>query len=581
MIKRFAHYYKPHKKIFIMDMTASFLVAVIGMVYPIVTRYMLNDWIPEQKINLIITGGSLLLIAYLMRLGLRYFIQYYGHLMGVRMQADMRSDMFNKLQKLPYSYFDKEETGSIMSKITNDLFDISELAHHGPENIFIAGFTLICSFIYLLTINWILALILFVSVPLCFLVSVRFRLKMKEGSKKSKVAMAKINANTESSITGIRVTKAFNNSKKEKEKFEESNLEFIEARKVFFKSMGAFFSMSQFITDLFNVLILITGGIFLYKGYISISDYTTFVVSVGMFISPINQLIQFTEQYQSGAAGFKRFIEVMDEKEERDEEDAISCTGLQGEIDFKDVSFGYNTTQDVLNDISFKIKKGETIALVGPSGGGKTTICHLIPRFYEYEKGEILIDGIPITRFTRESLRANIGIVQQDVFLFGGSIKENIRYGKLDATEEEIEAAARRANIMEFINSLPDGWDTEIGERGVRLSGGQKQRLSIARVFLKNPPILILDEATSALDNTTEMLIQESLNELSKGRTTIVVAHRLSTVKNADEIIVISKGKIDEQGTHEELVKNTDSIYRKLYDLQFRDLDDNHINIKI
>ncbi|MBR4237169.1 ABC transporter ATP-binding protein [bacterium] len=581
MIKRFAHYYKPHKKIFIMDMTASFLVAVIGMVYPIVTRYMLNDWIPEQKINLIITGGSLLLIAYLMRLGLRYFIQYYGHLMGVRMQADMRSDMFNKLQKLPYSYFDKEETGSIMSKITNDLFDISELAHHGPENIFIAGFTLICSFIYLLTINWILALILFVSVPLCFLVSVRFRLKMKEGSKKSKVAMAKINANTESSITGIRVTKAFNNSKKEKEKFEESNLEFIEARKVFFKSMGAFFSMSQFITDLFNVLILITGGIFLYKGYISISDYTTFVVSVGMFISPINQLIQFTEQYQSGAAGFKRFIEVMDEKEERDEEDAISCTGLQGEIEFKDVSFGYNTTQDVLNDVSFKIKKGETIALVGPSGGGKTTICHLIPRFYEYEKGEILIDGIPITRFTRESLRANIGIVQQDVFLFGGSIKENIRYGKLDATEEEIEMAARRANIMEFINSLPDGWDTEIGERGVRLSGGQKQRLSIARVFLKNPPILILDEATSALDNTTEMLIQESLNELSKGRTTIVVAHRLSTVKNADEIIVISKGKIDEQGTHEELVKNTDSIYRKLYDLQFRDLDDNHINIKI
>ena len=581
MIKRFAHYYKPHKKIFIMDMTASFLVAVIGMVYPIVTRYMLNDWIPEQKINLIITGGSLLLIAYLMRLGLRYFIQYYGHLMGVRMQADMRSDMFNKLQKLPYSYFDKEETGSIMSKITNDLFDISELAHHGPENIFIAGFTLICSFIYLLTINWILALILFVSVPLCFLVSVRFRLKMKEGSKKSKVAMAKINANTESSITGIRVTKAFNNSKKEKEKFEESNLEFIEARKVFFKSMGAFFSMSQFITDLFNVLILITGGIFLYKGYISISDYTTFVVSVGMFISPINQLIQFTEQYQSGAAGFKRFIEVMDEKEERDEEDAISCTGLQGEIEFKDVSFGYNTTQDVLNDVSFKIKKGETIALVGPSGGGKTTICHLIPRFYEYEKGEILIDGIPITRFTRESLRANIGIVQQDVFLFGGSIKENIRYGKLDATEEEIDMAARRANIMEFINSLPDGWDTEIGERGVRLSGGQKQRLSIARVFLKNPPILILDEATSALDNTTEMLIQESLNELSKGRTTIVVAHRLSTVKNADEIIVISKGKIDEQGTHEELVKNTDSIYRKLYDLQFRDLDDNHINIKI
>ena len=580
MIKRFAHYYKPHKKIFAMDMTASFLVAVIGMVYPIVTRYMLNDWIPEQKINLIIIGGSLLLIAYLMRLGLRYFIQYYGHLMGVRMQAEMRSDMFNKLQRLPYSYFDKEETGNIMSRITNDLFEISELAHHGPENIFIAGFTLICSFVYLLTINWILALILFVSVPLCFLVSVRFRLKMKEGSKKSKVAMANINAKTESSISGIRVTKAFTNSEKEKEKFEESNLEFIEARKVFFKSMGAFFSVSQFITDLFNVLILILGGIFLYKGYISISDYTTFVVSIGMFISPINQLIQFTEQYQSGAAGFKRFIEVMDEEEEKDEDGAIKCEGLKGEIDFENVSFGYNTTQEVLNDVSFTIKKGETIALVGPSGGGKTTICHLIPRFYEYEKGVILIDGIPITRFTRESLRANIGIVQQDVFLFGGSIKENIRYGKLNATDEEIEAAARRANILEFVNSLPDGWDTEIGERGVRLSGGQKQRLSIARVFLKNPPILILDEATSALDNTTEMLIQESLNELAKGRTTIVVAHRLSTVKNADEIIVVSNGKIDEKGTHEELIKNNDSIYKKLYDLQFRELTDNHTNFK-
>ena len=580
MIKRFAHYYKPHKKIFAMDMTASFLVAVIGMVYPIVTRYMLNDWIPEQKINLIIIGGSLLLIAYLMRLGLRYFIQYYGHLMGVRMQAEMRSDMFNKLQRLPYSYFDKEETGNIMSRITNDLFEISELAHHGPENIFIAGFTLICSFVYLLTINWILALILFVSVPLCFLVSVRFRLKMKEGSKKSKVAMANINAKTESSISGIRVTKAFTNSEKEKEKFEESNLEFIEARKVFFKSMGAFFSVSQFITDLFNVLILILGGIFLYRGYISISDYTTFVVSIGMFISPINQLIQFTEQYQSGAAGFKRFIEVMDEEEEKDEDGAIKCEGLKGEIDFENVSFGYNTTQEVLNDVSFTIKKGETIALVGPSGGGKTTICHLIPRFYEYEKGKILIDGTPITHFTRESLRENIGIVQQDVFLFGGSIKENIRYGKLNATDEEIEAAARRANILEFVNSLPDGWDTEIGERGVRLSGGQKQRLSIARVFLKNPPILILDEATSALDNTTEMLIQESLNELAKGRTTIVVAHRLSTVKNADEIIVVSNGKIDEKGTHEELIKNNDSIYKKLYDLQFRELTDNHTNFK-
>ncbi len=560
-------------------MIASFLVAVIGMVYPIVTRYMLNDWIPNKNIKLIIIGGVSLLATYFLRLGLRYFIQYYGHLMGVRMQADMRSDMFSKLQRLPYSYFDQEETGTIMSRLTNDLFEISELAHHGPENIFIAGFTLICSFVYLLTINWVLALILLVSAPLCFLVSVKFRIKMREGSKKSKVAMAKINARTESSITGIRVTKAFTNSEKEKEKFEESNQEFIKARTVFFKSMGAFFSISQFITDLFNVIILITGGIFLYKGYIDVVDYTTFVVSIAMFISPINQLIQFTEQYQSGATGFRRFIEIMDEEEEVDNDGAIECTGLKGEIDFNDVSFRYNDKQGILNGVSFKIEKGKTIALVGPSGGGKTTICHLIPRFYEYESGSISIDGTPITDFTRESLRSNIGIVQQDVFLFSGTIKDNIKYGRLDATDEEIEIAARRANILDFINSLPDTWDTDIGERGVRLSGGQKQRLSIARVFLKNPPILILDEATSALDNTTEMLIQDSLNELAKGRTTLVVAHRLSTIKNADEIIVISNGKIDEKGTHEELIKNENSIYKKLYDLQFKDSTEAHINI--
>lgn len=560
-------------------MIASFLVAVIGMVYPIVTRYMLNDWIPNKNIQLIIIGGVSLLATYFLRLGLRYFIQYYGHLMGVRMQADMRSDMFSKLQRLPYSYFDQEETGTIMSRLTNDLFEISELAHHGPENIFIAGFTLICSFVYLLTINWVLALILLVSAPLCFLVSVKFRIKMREGSKKSKVAMAKINARTESSITGIRVTKAFTNSEKEKEKFEESNQEFIKARTVFFKSMGAFFSISQFITDLFNVIILITGGIFLYKGYIDVVDYTTFVVSIAMFISPINQLIQFTEQYQSGATGFRRFIEIMDEEEEVDNDGAIECTGLKGEIDFNDVSFRYNDKQGILNGVSFKIEKGKTIALVGPSGGGKTTICHLIPRFYEYESGSISIDGTPITDFTRESLRSNIGIVQQDVFLFSGTIKDNIKYGRLDATDEEIEVAARRANILDFINSLPDTWDTDIGERGVRLSGGQKQRLSIARVFLKNPPILILDEATSALDNTTEMLIQNSLNELAKGRTTLVVAHRLSTIKNADEIIVISNGKIDEKGTHEELIKNENSIYKKLYDLQFKDSTEAHINI--
>ena len=483
--------------------------------------------------------------------------------MGVSMQAEMRRDLFVKLEKLPYSYYDNHETGKIMSRLTNDLFDISELAHNGPENIFIASITITTSFIYLMLINWILGLISLAILPILLSISIFFRKRMRKAFKESKIAIAEINANIESSISGIRVTKAYTNREKEIEKFDKSNQKFINARKSCFKSMATFFSTSQFITDFFNVLIILGGGLFLYFGKMQIVDITTFIVSISLFISPINQVINFTEQFQNGSTGFQRFIEIMDEKEEEQNENAEILDNVRGDIEFKNVSFSYN--------------EGETIALIGPTGGGKTTICHLIPRFYNLNSGDILIDGKSISKFSLESLRKHIGIVQQDVFLFNGTIKENILYGKLDASDEEVIDAARRANILDFINSLPNGFETNIGERGVKLSGGQKQRLSIARAFLKNPEILILDEATSALDNTTELLIQNSLNELSKGRTTLVVAHRLSTIKNANEIMVVSNGKIVERGDHEHLM-GEDGIYKSLYMLQFKNVSENELN---
>lgn len=570
LLKRFIVYYKPHKVIFALDMIASFLVALIGMGYPIITRYMLNDFIPNKKLELVIICAISLLLVYIIRMYLRYFIQYYGHIMGVRMQAQMRSDMFNKLEKLPYTFYDEHETGKIMSRMTNDLLDISELAHHGPENIFIAGFTLLASFVYLSIINWILALIIFACVPFLFFVTSHFRRQMRKAQLESKIAIAEVNSSLESSISGIRVTKAFTNTKKESEKFEKTNEKFVKARSSAFSAMGKFFASSQFITDVFNIIVLLVGGIFLYNEMIDIADYSTFIISVNMFIQPMNQLINFVEQFQNGTTGFKRFVEIMDEEEENIHGGSKICPKVKGDISFKNVSFHYKSSEGILKNVSFDIKSGEKVALVGPSGGGKTTICHLIPRFYDVSMGEIDIDNENINEYTLESLRKQIGIVQQDVFLFGGSIKDNILYGNLDASEEELIEASKKANIYDYVKSLPQGFDTQIGERGVKLSGGQKQRISIARIFLKNPSILILDEATSALDNTTEMLIQNALDELCKGRTTIVVAHRLSTIRNANKIYVISDGEIKESGTHDELIAKN-GAYKTLYELQFRD----------
>ena len=570
LLKRFMKYYKPHMRLFVLDMLAALAVAMLAVVYPMVTRTMLNDLIPNKQYQMIVWAGVGLLFIYVIRMLLQFFIQYEGHMMGVRMQAQMRSDMFRHLEKLPFSFYDNNETGKIMSRMTSDLMDISELAHHGPENIIISSISVIVSFVYLFSIDPWLTLIVFACVPFLLIIAISLRKKMRDAFKESRQSTAQINAALESSISGIRVTKAFTNAEKESEKFEEGNKWFVGARQKAYNAMGRFHSGTSFVTDIFNVIVLIAGGLFLYNDRINFADYSTFVVSINLFISPVMTMISFMEQFQNGVTGFERFLEIMDTPVEADAEGAVEVGRMEGHIRFEDVTYGYEEGKDVLDDVTLDIGKGKKFALVGPSGGGKTTICHLIPNFYKVESGRILLDGQDIRSITMESLRRNIGIVQQDIYLFNASIRDNILYGRLDATEEEVIEAAKRANIHDYIMTLENGYDTVIGERGVRLSGGQKQRLSIARVFLKDPAILILDEATSALDNTTEILIQGALDELCEGRTTLVVAHRLSTIRNADEIAVIAGGKITEQGTHDNLLA-LEGTYAKLYREQFRE----------
>ncbi len=575
MFKRFIHYYKPHMKMLTLDMLASLLISVIGMVYPVVTNKMLNTYIPRKMYTTIVVSGLVVLALYVIRMLLRYFVQYYGHVIGVQMQSQMRQDLFAHLEKQPFSFYDNHETGRIMTRITSDLFEVCELAHHGPENLLISTVMILLSFGYLFQIDPILTLIIFTCVPILVVVTLHFRRAMSRAFDDRRKSNAIINAAVESSVTGIRVTKAYTNSQREVEKFREGDRLFVDASRRAYRAMAQFHSSTAFVTDVFNVFILIAGGLFLYAGRISFGDYSTFIVSVNLFINPVNTLIGFMEQFQNGVSGFKRFVEIMDEAPEEDAPDARELHNVKGDIEFRNVTYAYDPSKEVLHNINLRLERGRKLALVGPSGGGKTTLCHLLPNFYRLreEDGSILIDGMDIRNLTMESVRRNIGIVQQDVFLFAGTVRDNILYGRPSATEEEMVEAARRANIHDYIMTLEKGYDTEIGERGVKLSGGQKQRLSIARVFLKNPAILILDEATSALDNTTEVLIQQALDELCRGRTTLVVAHRLSTIRNADEIAVVINGKITERGTHDELMAIEDGTYKKLYSLQFREND--------
>ena len=568
MLKRFISYYKPVKKIFITDMICAFVVAVCDLFYPMITRNIINTYVPNQEFQLMITWLLVLGFIYILKVGLNYYITYYGHIMGVTMQANMRKDIFEHLQDLPFVFFDENKTGSLSSRIINDLMDISELAHHGPEDLFISIVMLVGSFILLSTINLPLALIVFSIIPLLVFVAMKLRIRMADTFMETRVTIGEVNATIENSISGIRVSKAFSNKEKEIEKFNKNNSKFQAARKKAYKVMAEFHVGSSFIIDFLNILVLSAGAIFFFNGWINFGDFAAFLLYISNFLNPIRKLINFVEQYQSGSSGFKRFIEIMDKEIEIDEPGVEDINDIKGQIKFDDVTFAYDDNTEILKDISFNIHAGKTVAFVGPSGGGKTTLCHLIPRFYEIEDGSISIDNIDVRKFTRRSLRKNIGIVQQDVFLFTGTVFENIQCGRFDATEEEVYEAAKNANIHDFIISLPKGYDTYVGERGVKLSGGQKQRISIARVFLKNPPILILDEATSALDNATESLIQKSLEELSKGRTTVVVAHRLSTIKNADEIIILTDKGIQEKGKHQELL-DKNGIYAELYNSQF------------
>lgn len=550
-------------------MFCSLVVAVCDLFLPVVSRSIIDDYIPDKNIRMIFIWLGALVGIYTVKMVAAYCVQYYGHMVGVRMQYQMRNEVFSHMQKLPFSYFDDHKTGTIMSRIINDLMDVSELAHHGPENLFISGILLIGSFIMMARVNIWLTLIIFASMPALIAFAMWKRVKMSKAFAEMREQVGEVNATLENSISGIRVSKAFNNSEYELDHFRKNNDKFVEARRLSYKAMAEFSSGSDYIIDLLNVIAIVSSGFCAIKGYITPGEFALFMLFANVFINPIKKLIAFIEQLQSGMTGFERFTAILDTEPEKDADGALTLQNVKGDVEFDNVSFDYGNGQTVLDGISLHIPAGKTVAFVGPSGGGKTTVCNLIPRFYEIRSGSIKVDGHDIRELTRSSLRENIGMVSQDVFLFTGTVYENILYGKPTATREEVIEAAKRANIDEFITSLPDGYDTYVGERGVKLSGGQKQRISIARVFLKNPPLLILDEATSALDNATELQIQDALSKLSAGRTTLIVAHRLTTIRGADEIIVMDDEGIKERGTHKELLSKN-GIYADLYNSQFR-----------
>lgn len=569
MIRRFSRYYKPYLRLFILDLLCALGVALCNLFYPKLTGMMIDSLIPAGAVPTILIAAAGLVILYILKMLMNRFIEDNGHRMATYMQADMRRDLFDHIEKLPFTFFDNNKTGALISRIVSDLFDVSELAHHGPEDLFLAAVLLVGSFILMAGANLLFTVVIFAFIPVIVLFSMHMRKKMATEFKAMRAENAAINAVIENSLTGVRVTKAYNARDFEEEKFNVVTERYVGARNRALAAMAKFHSGSNFMFDILKLLVLTVGGLLCIRGQMRPGELAAFLIYVNVFIDPINRFVNFVEQFQNGMSGFERFCAIMDTPVEEDDAGATPLGDVRGEISFDRVSFRYRPEHKILNELSFTVGAGKTLALVGPSGGGKTTICNILPRFYEIEDGSVCIDGRDIRTVTRASLRQKVGIVSQDVFLFDATIRENITYGAGTVSEEEMIRAAKRANIHDFILTLPEGYDTEVGERGVKLSGGQKQRIAIARVFLKNPPILILDEATSALDNATEQQITESLEKLSEGRTTIIVAHRLSTVKRADEIIVLTEDGVTERGTHEELMQ-IGGLYKSLYDYQFR-----------
>ena len=568
-LKKLFAYYGPYKPLFYSDMFFAILGAVVTLIIPLIVRYITSEVVyfaPEVARHEVIVLGAILIGLVLLEVFCNFYIAYFGHIMGAKMEADMRRDIFGHYQKLTFAFFDNQKVGQLLSRITSDLFDISELLHHGPEDLVISIIKVIGSFAILLTINVKLAMIAFAFIPLMVIFAFYFNGKMKSAFKKNRERIGEMNSQIEDSLSGIRVVKSFANEKEEMRKFKAGNDNFVAAKRVSYKYMGIYNSGLGAMTTLITVVVVIAGVLLMLNGSVELTDLLTFFLYITNLTDPVKKLVSFTEQFQNGYSGFERFLEILSIAPDiADKPDAISVDTLKGDMEFKDVSFHYEDHNEmVLNHINLKVEAGEYLALVGTSGVGKTTLCCLIPRFYEVSEGAILLDGIDIRDMKLEDLRNNIGIVQQDVYLFAGTIMDNIRYGRPDATDEEVVRAAKNANAHEFIMSFPEGYDTDIGQRGVKLSGGQKQRLSIARVFLKNPPILIFDEATSALDNESERVVQQSLESLAKDRTTFVIAHRLTTIRNAKKILVLTEEGIAEQGSHEELIAKK-GIYESLY----------------
>lgn len=566
----FLSYYKPHLGLFILDMCCALGIALVDLAFPWASREAMNKLLPQSLYAAFFTVMGLLLAAYALRSVMYFVVTYWGHMMGVRIEADIRRDLFGHMQDLSFSFYDKNRTGQLMSRATNDLFEITELAHHGPEDLFISAVTLIGAFCLMLTIQWKLALIVFAIVPIFVIFTVIQRRRMVRASVRVKQNMAGINGQLESAISGMRTAKAFASEEQETAKFQQSNEQFKRAKRESYKAMGIYHAGLEFALPAMNVLTVAAGGFFILRGEMTFIDLSAFILYISTFLTPVRKLAAFVEQFLNGMAGFKRFVELMRvEPAVQDAPDAREMGTAKGDILIDDVSFHYEDGPAVLDHVSIHIPQGETVAVVGPSGGGKSTLCQLIPRFYDVTGGRILVDGQDVRAVTQRSLRRSIGIVQQDVFLFAGTVLDNIRYGRPDATEAEVIDAARRAEIYDDIMAMPDGFHTYVGERGVMLSGGQKQRVSIARIFLKNPPILILDEATSALDSVTEARIQSAFDELAKGRTTLIIAHRLSTIRSANRIIVVDENHILEEGTHEELLA-AGGEYAQLYNAQKR-----------